>query len=343
MLKRILFMCLISTTVFSQAGILKEIPQGTIDTLKSVDNLFERREFFLDKEIITKDFDKFNSYVMDNKGDVFVSDFKFVYKFNSKGVFIKKIMKMGMGPGEMKAMGQMAVDTENNLYIDDVGSGKIVKYNNDLRFIKEFKKTIIGPSQTMVISENKYVVCLLNLQGNETLTVYDKNSGNLVYKGGKNNKLNQYLPAFQVGGGMFIHNSKYYYVHTLDPQIHVIEAKKEYDLLKKMPSYFKTIYKRPKSNDPFDADYSKVVDFQNYGNTFFLFSLRPPVDRKFLPAVCDIISSNGEILKQRVQTKWLNLSKKLSEGIYYRVIDMRYSGGLEAGIKVRMLTIKERF
>lgn len=343
MFKKILIICFISTIAFAQVGNKKEIPQSAIDTLKSIDNLFEKREFFLDKEVIIKDFDKFNSYVMDNKNDIFVNDFKYIYKFNSKGIFIKKITKIGMGPGEMKAMGQMAVDAENNLYVDDVGTGKIVKYNSDLHFIKEFKKTLIGPSQTMLISENKYIVCLLNVPGNETLVVYDKNTGKLVYKGGKNNKLNQYIPAFQVGGGLFIHNSKYYYVHTLDPQIHVIESKKEYDLLKKMPSYFKTIYKRPKSYDPFDADYSKVVDLQNIGNTFFLFSLRPPLNRKYLPPVCDIISSNGEILKQRMQTKWLNLSKKLSDGVYYRVIDMRYSGGLEAGIKVRILTIKEKF
>lgn len=343
MLKIFLLFLFCASAILPQNGVKKEIPIAVIDTLKSVDNLFSKTEYFLDKKTTSSKMDMLNSFVMDNLGNVFLNDYKTIYKFDKTGKLIKEINKQGIGPGEIKVFGKMAIDDDNNLYVEDNGSGKFVKYSNELKFLKEFRKAIIAPAQSLVIKDNKYLVCFLNTAGNEVLNVYDKDSGKPIYRGGKNNKLHRFVDAYQDGGGLVLYDSKYYYVHSLDPQIHVIDKNSEYDLLKKLPSFFETIHSKRKSIDPQKVDYSRVADFHNYGGTFFLISLRPPMDKKFLPPICDIISSKGEILKQKMECKWLNQSKKLSEGKYYRVIDMRISGNAEAGIKVRIIEMKNNW
>lgn len=84
---------------------------------------------------------------------------KFVVIVDDKGALINKIRE-GRGPGEILDVYEMTRTLDNTIYLTDNGNKKILIYDEDLSFIKEFKpKLFEGTSIVNVFpgSENNFI------------------------------------------------------------------------------------------------------------------------------------------------------------------------------------------
>lgn len=335
-MRKIIFGFLLSINcVIPQNTKQKNISPKIFDTLSTINNLFKKTEYFLDKEFTKNDIGRIESYVIDSKWNIYIADNKTIYKFSKKGQYINKRTSQGRGPGEFVKIGIMTIDGNDNLYIEDKGAEKIVKYSSELKFIKEFKKYDISPIQTMLVKDNRTLVCLLNTYNKAVINEYDINTGKLITKCGSNNNLQNPKNSFRDGGGMVIDGAKIYYVHSLDPQIHVIEDKKEYELLKKMSSGFKLIGKNEKTIKLHAPPYSTVADLKIYGKYLILMHWKPIANKNKL--FNSIYNTDGSIIKENVPGFWLTQTKVHKDGKFYAIYDERTNGDIEAGIMVRIL------
>jgi len=78
----------------------------------------------------------------DSKGNIFiveqyrVSEY-FIYKFDSKGKFLKKVGKKGQGPGEIQGVRTLLVDKQDRLRIFDGSALKIADFDGEGNLLKE--------------------------------------------------------------------------------------------------------------------------------------------------------------------------------------------------------------
>ncbi len=130
----------------------KDEPQSQIEvkaTNISLDNLEQEQTFDLKKselEVIKLETTKTSLlgspskivyannhfYILGNKG-------KSVYCFSREGNFIRKIKKVGKGPGEYIQLADFDVDDEGNIFTWCISSRKIIKYSNEGTFLKTYK------------------------------------------------------------------------------------------------------------------------------------------------------------------------------------------------------------
>jgi sugar lactone lactonase YvrE len=79
-------------------------------------------------------------------GDIFVGDGHGgdsnarVLKFSKDGTFIKAWGKKGVGPGEFEAPHALAMDSRGRLFVGDRGNNRIQIFDQDGRFIEEWKQ-----------------------------------------------------------------------------------------------------------------------------------------------------------------------------------------------------------
>jgi hypothetical protein len=79
---------------------------------------------------------------------------------NGKGEVINKIEAKGQGPGEYEAINDLLVDRENQtIEILDGGSGKIIKYRLDGKFVEEWKNEAFHMARSFSrISDDIYAI-----------------------------------------------------------------------------------------------------------------------------------------------------------------------------------------
>jgi hypothetical protein len=96
---------------------------------------------------------------MNSKGDIIVADHSVarqVFMFSSRGSFIGSIGGAGHGPGEYQRPAFVRLDEEDNIYIGDIGSGKLLVYTPERKYKSSFhlKK---NPNRMTVNSKGVYV------------------------------------------------------------------------------------------------------------------------------------------------------------------------------------------
>ncbi len=125
---------------------------GEIDKIQLVDNVF----YILDKQQNT------------------------ILLFNSKGIFLRKLSKMGGGPGEYVSIEDFFVKNEQ-LYVLSSANQKIVVYDRSLKFVREllidtYAANLICTNTDIYIYTNFFSVDLKNV------FVFDLQSGKLKNK-----------------------------------------------------------------------------------------------------------------------------------------------------------------
>ena len=82
---------------------------------------------------------------MDNKGDVYVADWKNdrVQKFSAGGQFLAKFEATSAGVGALHRPAGVAVDSEGDVYVTDWGNHRVQIYGPDTAFVT----TLVGDAQ----------------------------------------------------------------------------------------------------------------------------------------------------------------------------------------------------
>lgn len=103
-----------------------------------------------------------NIYILEENG-------RCIKIFDNSGKFLKQIGRKGKGPGEFTTVTSLGLDNKNNIYVADIGSGRITKLSPDGKYIS----TIQAPYNDLefsINSKNKLLFVNPNLNGGRNLS-----------------------------------------------------------------------------------------------------------------------------------------------------------------------------
>ena len=125
-------------------------------------------------------FGTINDVEVDSKGNIYVLDGKMtrIVKFNKDGTFLLRFGKKGQGPGEFEFPENMAIDSEQKIFV--LGIGKVLIFDDEGNHLQSFPYNFYGID---IVLDNKDNLILLGLQNEEIFHVYDRN-GNHLYSYG---------------------------------------------------------------------------------------------------------------------------------------------------------------
>ncbi len=114
---------------------------------------------------------------INSRGEYFIQDSqkRSIYYFNNKGVFQRKIVRDGEGPGEAIMPSVPRFDSKDNIYIYDFLKKKIIIFNfPDYKYKREFK--VMNTFVDFFISnDNKIIATTPYTPDNYTIHKYDMN------------------------------------------------------------------------------------------------------------------------------------------------------------------------
>jgi len=153
---------LICFSLFSNAQTAVRIPIG-----QDIENTKELPISLIAKEIQFVPLETNTNCLLDNDiskieifdNNIFISDYKYIFKFDLNGKFIKRIGKIGKGPGEhIKGFQTFLIDKQNKrLIFFEFISRKMMVYDFDGSFIDE-KPIDFMPGPTEWVSEESIAV-----------------------------------------------------------------------------------------------------------------------------------------------------------------------------------------
>ena len=101
-------------------------------------------------------------FTVGRKGQVYIFDPKnkdqAIFLFDEKGAFIKAFGKRGQGPGEIQLVGDMMVDNNGVLILNDVNEKKLIFFDTNGAFIKE-KRIPDDGSRIIPLDNGRFFVC----------------------------------------------------------------------------------------------------------------------------------------------------------------------------------------
>ena len=106
-------------------------------------------------------------FEVNSLGEIFIlrtitGEGDFIFKFNKNGEFIKSFGPQGQGPGEFQNPHHIALDSEDNIMIIDLGRGPLLKYNKDGIFINDYEmasgdiRVTPGPKANLLVMGHSY-------------------------------------------------------------------------------------------------------------------------------------------------------------------------------------------
>jgi hypothetical protein len=197
MKKIFLLICLLSqlvigcnTTHHKVSENFIEINYETIPILNSNTSLIESVQYIpleTGKDILVSDIDKI--LFADNCFYILDLQQKTIFIFNLNGKFKSKINKVGRGPGEYIGINDFDIDKNQNIYIWDNASDKVIKYlkNNqnhtDFKLKNRFEEFCIANDNTLIVknlyNEGKITsrISKYNIENNKTEKFIGINEG----------------------------------------------------------------------------------------------------------------------------------------------------------------------
>jgi sugar lactone lactonase YvrE len=174
------------------------------------------------KKLVSKlkvNISNFRRFTLDKSNNIFLqsgSDNNVIEKYNNSGELIASFGGFGDADGKFNNSGWTAdivTDSTGNVYMQDVGSGKVQKFDNNGVFLKKWDVNISAYSY-MAIDEldNIYVV----ERGYSEINKYNTD-GNLIKK--------YYLPKSVVMGGgsyIFVKKNQLFISHRSDHNIKIL-------------------------------------------------------------------------------------------------------------------------
>jgi hypothetical protein len=157
-----LLLILICFPLFSNAQTAVRIPIG-----QDIENTLELPVSLIAKEILFVPLETNPNCLLDNDisrieifdNNIFISDYIYIFIFDLNGKFIKRIGKLGKGPGEyIKGFQTFLIDKQNkHLIIFEMINNKMMVYDFDGNFIDE-KPVDFMPGPTEWVNEESFAV-----------------------------------------------------------------------------------------------------------------------------------------------------------------------------------------
>ncbi|MFA8343553.1 MAG: 6-bladed beta-propeller [Rhodothermaceae bacterium] len=178
-------------------------------------NLSVCQEKFLIKQVAAIEDDGENfEYLLDDpadlafdtKGNIYLleENGRCVKIFDNNGRFIKKFGRQGKGPGEFSTPRGIDLDNGNNIYVSDIGNGRITKFDSDGNYLSSIKAPYIDLN-FQINNKNRLIFRNPNLDGGRKLS---KNNVPLFCEVNNDGKLSNFAgqgvyfsePPFNKGG-----------------------------------------------------------------------------------------------------------------------------------------------
>lgn len=286
-----------------------------IDTMKYMNSLFNSKYILLkpsDNIILdmivrsTADLND-NIYLLGIRGEI--------YKFNINGEMISSFKNLGKGPGEYLGVNYFFVDSNENLFIDDIGSQNILIYDKNFKFIKSLKKPSFANIRKMIIKDSSTLICFNPLGIDNSIYQYDLTTGLLNKQYGNIDRLAlEYKDFIRTGGIDIFHHAIYYALPHIYKVYKVFNGIEEI-VINGGSNYFKELNYKIENPLYKEKPYSSIENIFVESKIIFITTfIDNKVERKkskneqFMP--CDIFTIYGRKLRERVYfNKLTNLNK----------------------------------
>lgn len=282
---------------------LKNPINAVIDTLSYMNSLFDIERIYLNVDsakIKMGNINRFtcdhyeNVYLVDNNNEIFI--------FNREGDFVKKISRIGRGPGEYLGIDGLIFDKHNNIYLDDFRQLCITKYDSDFKYLGKYNKEKMIPAVDMEISKGKLYL-FTPFATDNSISIYDLDSFEKINDLGRIDQLQKEYKTRLHSGSLIIHNENIYYSLPNYYQIFNNKDGEEKKLLSESASHFKKVDKVIKNPFKDLNKFSAVFRVFKEDNYFFLVNspARGTFNRKSNERMpTDIININGDIIREAV-------------------------------------------
>lgn len=181
-----------------------------------------------------------------------------IFLFDDNGKFIKKLNKIGQGPGEYTYIQTFAVDNDNHIHISDFGLKKILEYNADLEYVSATRFEDVP--RDFYVLEDKYVLYMPDQNTNCRRGIYSLNR-----------KTGKYQEILNMKG---LPETVYYnkwIVSSEDNKFIILDCSSNRAIYMHNDSILKTItFSGNEIGDPTDNKTYSVGSLEDYGNILFI-------------------------------------------------------------------------
>jgi hypothetical protein len=106
-------------------------------------------------------------FEVNSLGEIFIlrtytGEGDFIFKFDKNGEFMKSFGPHGQGPGEFQNPHHIALDSDDNIVIINLGRNSLLKYDKDGVFIRDYEmvrgefRITPGPRENLLVLENAF-------------------------------------------------------------------------------------------------------------------------------------------------------------------------------------------
>lgn len=281
-------------------------------------------------------------FAADLHNNLFLIDKNNIYRFNSEGLLQKRIYKNGSGPGEFKSLFKIITDYDQ-IILSDIGNHKLLIYTKNLEFKSEFKLDHLDPIVDWKLAGDNLLVCYCFSSPDTHIWIYDLKEKKLKTRFGKNHHLFIKYKAFDFGGGLAKDNKYLYYISNHEYQVYQCSFNGNCTpLIKDFPAHFKLISSPRNPAKIFESNYSTIIGLYLIDECFYVISIPPSKGNKITKPVYDVYSKQGELLAEKLFSKYIIRSKQISTNRFVYVFDSREKygpGHPDSKILVRFLEV----
>jgi sugar lactone lactonase YvrE len=190
---------------------------SNIFVINNYNTLYKFDKYGVVKSSFVVDANSYSSMCLDSNNNLFAfkfSDTNTIAKYSSTGTLLSTFGGLGTAEGKFDAEGytaRMVIDSNDYLYISDVGNSRIQKFDNNGNFIRSWQINTLYAWHGLTIDENEniYLLCSMSLMKYTT-------SGTL---------LNTYTFSSTFGSavGLAVRNNKVYINNSYENKIYVYE------------------------------------------------------------------------------------------------------------------------
>lgn len=315
----------------------------TFENLESIIELFDIKNVAVNTNDILMQGIFYGIGTIDIDGNIYlVGDKHEIYKIDSRGNLINRLLKVGNGPGEYLSIGQIITDQNKTLYIDDHLHNRILVYDSTFKYVNyiDRKTTSLSSFSSFSFVNGKILVGLCNVDSDFSLFKYNITTFKLINKCcSPDNRALQFNSFINIGD-IAMDGDQLFYIKPHYYQIYREDNCNELEIMNTKSSSFIDIDKKIKTVYQSELPYSVLAKLYCENKFFIIKFGRNSEGHKNY----DIIAKDGSLIKENVPLNFKNdlILMQYTTGQYF-TFSYQIDDHKEPRLIVHLLKLKERY
>lgn len=278
---------------------INQIPKNIhkYKNISEMDTLFNTSELWIrDCEQVYSAY--LSSYIQsDPRSNLYLCSLNEIYKFDSSGNYLKKLSRVGDGPGEYSTIRTFCLDSSGAIYVAD-SRPEIIIYDSNFTYLRNIKTKVLNNYGYLSVKEN-YLLCFSPISTDFAVHVYDIKTGELINKFGEEDELAFKFNSLISWGGLYVDKDTIYYINAHSYKIYKysihgellkeieVNSKKFVPITKKRGNLLKT-----------KTFYSLIVGLTMLGDMFLVTCVHPAEGNNRGKFSYDLVTQDGLIIAE---------------------------------------------